>query len=174
MDVRCLDMATPPSLPPAVIRSLTVFFLGGWDLSICGDLILQGIIFAQIAHYTTLYGKDILALRAFVAVLLMITTLKSVHGLAILWIQNVEHFTDLNAALSMFTDSWPTEVNLALIALISFYIQVFFCRRLWVISKNVYILGLVVALFVFALVAAIVSVCFVLNSRYQGKERYME
>ncbi|KAJ7664269.1 hypothetical protein B0H17DRAFT_1256435, partial [Mycena rosella] len=136
------------------------FFLGGWDLSICADLILQGIIFAQIAHYTTLYGKDVLTVQAFVAVLLVITTLKSAHGLAILWIQNVEHFMDLNAALSMFTNSWPTQVNLALIALISFYVQVFFCRRLWGISKNVYILGLVVALFVFALVAAIVSCVF--------------
>ncbi|KAJ7664255.1 hypothetical protein B0H17DRAFT_952142, partial [Mycena rosella] len=129
------------------------------------DLILQGIIFAQIAHYTTLYGKDVLALRAFVFVLLIITTLKSAHGLAILWIQNVEYFMNLNAALSMFTDSWLTEVNLALIALISFYVQVFFCRRLWGISKNVYIVGLVVALFVFALVAAIVSVCFSGNLR---------
>ncbi|KAJ7658096.1 hypothetical protein B0H17DRAFT_350461 [Mycena rosella] len=151
MNLRCRDMATPPSLP------IATFFLGGWDLGICADLILQGITFAQIAHYTTLYGNDVLALRAFVAVLLMITTLKSAQGLAILWIQNVEYFMNINAALNMSTDSWPTEVNLALIALIAFYVQLFFCRRLWVISKNVYIVGLVIALFVFALVAAIVS-----------------
>ncbi|KAJ7914171.1 hypothetical protein B0H13DRAFT_2270879 [Mycena leptocephala] len=67
---------------------------------------------------------------------------------------------NLNAALSMFTESWTTEVNLALIALIAFYVQLFFCKRLWVISRNVYIVGLVVVLFVFALVAAIVSSVF--------------
>ncbi|KAF8143259.1 hypothetical protein K438DRAFT_1994071 [Mycena galopus ATCC 62051] len=124
------------------------------DLGICADLILQGIIFTQIAHYTTLYEKDALALRAFVAVLLIITTLKSVHGLVILWIQNVEYFMNLNAALSMSTDSWPTEASSG----------EFICAKpnpntdpIQVISKNIYIVGLVVGLFVFALVAAIVS-----------------
>ncbi|KAJ7899437.1 hypothetical protein B0H13DRAFT_2337078 [Mycena leptocephala] len=148
------------TLPPAVIRSLTTFFLGGWDLAICADLVLQGIVFAQIAHYTTLYGQDFLALRAFVAVLLLITTLKSAHGLAILWTQNVEYFMNLTAALSMFTNTWTTEVNLALDAFIAFYVQLFFCRRLWVISRNVYIVGVVFTLFVFALIAAIVSCVF--------------
>ncbi|KAJ7253900.1 hypothetical protein C8J57DRAFT_1076614, partial [Mycena rebaudengoi] len=138
------------------------------------DLILQGVIFAQIAHYTTLYEKDVLALRTFVAVLLIITTLKSAQGLVIFWIQNVEHFMDLKAALGMFTDSWTTEINLTLCALIAFYVQLFFCNRLWVgfsatshiqilipyrrYRGNVYIVASVLALFIFALVAAIVSV----------------
>ncbi|KAJ7820541.1 hypothetical protein B0H13DRAFT_2451573 [Mycena leptocephala] len=148
------------TFPPAVIYSLTTFYLGGWDLAICADLILQGVIFAQIAHYTTLYGNDFLAMRAFVAVLLVITTLKSAQGLAILWIQNVKYFMNLNAALSMSTSSWTTEASLALAAIVAFYVQLFFCRRLWVISRNVYIVGLVFVLFVFALVAAIVSCVF--------------
>ncbi|KAJ6501754.1 hypothetical protein DFH09DRAFT_1441576 [Mycena vulgaris] len=152
-------MATPPS-PPAVIRSLITFFLGGWDLAICADLILQGIIFAQIAHYTMLYEKDVLALRAFVAVLLIITTLKSAQGLVILWIQDVKYFMNLNAALGMSNNSWTTEFNLTLVALIAFYVQLFFCKRLWAISRNVYIVALVVVLFVFALVAAIESSVF--------------
>ncbi|KAJ7825098.1 hypothetical protein B0H14DRAFT_2596762 [Mycena olivaceomarginata] len=143
--------------PPAVIRRLVVFYLGGWDLAICADLILQGIIFAQIAHYAILYSKDVLALRVFVAVLLLITTLKSAQGLVIMWIQNVDYFMNLNAALSMFTESWTTEINLTLVALTAFCVQLFFCQRLWTISKNVYIVILVVVLFVFALVAAIVS-----------------
>ncbi|KAF7349116.1 hypothetical protein MVEN_01433800 [Mycena venus] len=153
-------MATVPSPPPAVIHSLVTFFLGGWDLAVCADLTLQGIIFAQIAHYVTLYKKDVLALRAFVAVLLIITTLKSAQGLVILWIQNVEYFMNLNAACNMFTNSWTTELNLTLAALIAFYVQLFFCKRLWTISRNVYIVSVVVALFVFALVAAIVSSVF--------------
>ncbi|KAJ7308665.1 hypothetical protein DFH08DRAFT_1088370 [Mycena albidolilacea] len=143
--------------PPAVIRRLVVFYLGDWDLAICADLILQGIIFAQIAHYAILYNNDDLALRAYVAVLLKITMLKSAQGLVIMWIQNVEYFMNLNAALSMFTESWTTEINLTLVVLTAFCVQLFFCKRLWTISKNVYIVILVVALFVFALVAAIVS-----------------
>ncbi|KAJ7825089.1 hypothetical protein B0H14DRAFT_3727016 [Mycena olivaceomarginata] len=148
-------MATAP-YPPAVIRRLVVVYLGSWDLAICADLILQGIIFAQIAHYAILY-KDDLALRAYVAVLLIITTLKSAQGLVIMWIQNVEYFMNLDAALGMFANSWTNELNVTFIALTAFYVQLFFCKRLWAISKNVYIVILVVALFVFALVAAIVS-----------------
>ncbi|KAJ7197706.1 hypothetical protein C8J57DRAFT_1487667 [Mycena rebaudengoi] len=166
-------MATPPSPPPAVIFSSIIFFLGGWDLAICGDLILQGIIFAQIAHYTTLYEKDVLALRAFVAVLLIITTLKSAQGLVILWIQNVENFMNLEAAIGMFTGSWTTEINPTFSALIAFLCPIillqtslggFLCAKphpntnpIQGISRNVYIVASVLALFVFALVAAIVS-----------------
>ncbi|KAJ6508132.1 hypothetical protein C8R45DRAFT_1207908 [Mycena sanguinolenta] len=152
-------MATAPSLPPAVIRSLIIFFLGGWNLAICADLIFQGILYAQFAHYAILYQDD-LALRVFVAVLLIITTLKSAQGLVILWIQNVDYFMNLDAALGMFTNSWTTEINLTFVALIAFYVQLFFCRRLWAISRNVYLVTFVVALFVFALVAAIVSCVF--------------
>ncbi|KAJ7090680.1 hypothetical protein C8R44DRAFT_648085, partial [Mycena epipterygia] len=131
------------------------------------DLILQGVIFAQIAHYTTLYNKDIPPLRLFVAVLLIITTVKSAQGLVILWIQNVQYFMDVEAVLNMFTTPWTTEINLALIAVIAFYVQLFFCQRLWVISRKLYIVALIVTLFVFALIAAIVSVYLTLNSRYE-------
>ncbi|KAJ7211855.1 hypothetical protein C8J57DRAFT_1604747 [Mycena rebaudengoi] len=161
-------MATPPSPPPAVIRSFIIFFLGGLDLAICGDLILQGIIFAQIADYTTLYEKDVLTMHAFVAVLLIITTLKSAQGLVILWIQNVEYFMNLEAALNMFNDSWTNQINLALCTLIAFYVQLFFCKRLWVISRNIYIVASVLALFVFALVAAIVSVVFTFVGQFKS------
>ncbi|KAJ6557565.1 hypothetical protein B0H19DRAFT_1070210 [Mycena capillaripes] len=163
-----------PSPPPDAIRSFIIFFLGGrvtlnestrrqadklQDLAVCADLVLQGIIFAQIGHYTTLYAKD--ALRGFVAVLLVLTTLKSAQQIAILWIQNVENFANLGAGANMFSSSglW-TELNPALVALISFYIQLFFCAKLYVISRNVYIVALVITLFVFALVAAIISSAF--------------
>jgi hypothetical protein len=51
-----------------------------------------------------------------------------------MWIQNVDYFMNLNAALSMFTESWTTEINLTLVALTAFYLQLFFCKRLWVSS----------------------------------------
>jgi hypothetical protein len=51
-----------------------------------------------------------------------------------MWIQNVEYFMNLDAALGMFTMSWTTELNITFIALIAFYVQLFFCKRLWVSS----------------------------------------
>jgi hypothetical protein len=59
---------------------------------------------------------------------------------AILWIQNVKYFMNFNAALSMSTSSWTTEASLALAAIVAFYVQLFFCRRLWVsLSMQSYI-----------------------------------
>ncbi|KAJ6568843.1 hypothetical protein B0H19DRAFT_1134037 [Mycena capillaripes] len=155
MDVQCFAMSASPP-PPDAFRPAITYFLGGWDLAICADLVLQGIIFAQIAHYTALYDKDALALRAFVAVLLIITTLKSAQGMVILWNQNVQHFMDIQAALGMFKTSWINRVDLALVGAIAFYVQGFFCIRLWRISRNLYIVGSIVTLFVFALIAVFI------------------
>ncbi|KAJ7127648.1 hypothetical protein C8R44DRAFT_873470 [Mycena epipterygia] len=144
-------MPTPP---------VVTFIFGGWDLGICADLILQGVVFAQFAHYVALCSKDPLALRAFVVVLLILTTLKSAQGIVILRLQNVTHFADIEAAASLFTNSWTSETNLMFGAIIAFYVQLFFCKRLWGISRNIYVVAIVLALFVFALLASIVTTAF--------------
>ncbi|KAJ6495188.1 hypothetical protein C8R45DRAFT_823996 [Mycena sanguinolenta] len=128
------------------------------DLGISGDLILQGVLFAQFAHYWSLYKKDILILRVYVFFLLFLTTLKSVQCLVILWSQNVEHFTDVGGAAGLFFNSWPAQINLTFVAFIAFYVQMFFCQRLWALSRNIYVVALVVILFLFALLASFVSV----------------
>ncbi|KAJ7127699.1 hypothetical protein C8R44DRAFT_873511 [Mycena epipterygia] len=112
-------MPTPP---------VVTFLLGAWDLGICADLVLQGVVFAQFAHYVTLYSKDILALRAFVGGLLIITTLKSAQAIAIMWSQNVTHFADIGGAAG---PTWTSEANIVFVAFIAFYVQLFFCQRLW-------------------------------------------
>ncbi|KAJ6468594.1 hypothetical protein DFH09DRAFT_1222266 [Mycena vulgaris] len=98
-----------------------------------------------------LYKTDTLFLCAFVAGLLVLTTLKSVQGLEILWIQNVQHYTDVAAAVDMFFSTWTSELNLTFL---------FFCQRLWAISRNIYLVSLIMALFVFALLASIVASVF--------------
>ncbi|KAJ6496148.1 hypothetical protein C8R45DRAFT_985101 [Mycena sanguinolenta] len=136
--------------------SEATYVLSGWDLGVYGDLVLQGVIFAQFAHYTALYKKDIFLLRAFVWGLLFLTTLKSAQGLGVMWSQNVEHFTDVEGAVGLFENTWFIQINVSFVAVIGFYVQMFFCYRLWVISKNIYMVGLIVVLFVFALLSAFV------------------
>ncbi|KAJ6488759.1 hypothetical protein C8R45DRAFT_826858 [Mycena sanguinolenta] len=127
------------------------------DLGVAGELILQGVLFAQFAHYWSLYKKDILILRVYASFLLFITTLKSVQCLVILWMQNVENFTDIGGAADLFFNAWPAQINLPFVALIAFYVQLFFCQRLWALSRNIYVVVFVVLLFLFALLAAFVS-----------------
>ncbi|KAJ6541205.1 hypothetical protein DFH09DRAFT_1393671 [Mycena vulgaris] len=143
-----------PSLPPA--RSFDII-LGGYDLGTHADLIFQGVLFAQFAHYWALYKSDILAIKFFVFGLFLATSLKSVQVIAISWVQNVELFLNASAATNLYFHHWLVQSNFVLVALIGFYVQMFFCYRLWGISKNIYTVVSVVVLLVCALVFACIS-----------------
>ncbi|KAJ7743527.1 hypothetical protein B0H14DRAFT_3514879 [Mycena olivaceomarginata] len=126
-----------PSWPVQLLDNRTMapsvtYSLGPWVLGISGDLLLQGALFTQFAHYLALYREDVPALRVFVGGLMLLTTLKSVQGIVILWKLNVDLFSNVQAALQ-FTSSSPfMKLNLVWVALIAFYVQLFFCYRLWV------------------------------------------
>jgi hypothetical protein len=51
---------------------------------------------------------------------------------AIMWIQNVTTFGDLEAASNLWRKHWLWKVTIMLEATTEFYVQMFFCRRLWV------------------------------------------
>ncbi|KAJ7310069.1 hypothetical protein DFH08DRAFT_1046626, partial [Mycena albidolilacea] len=169
---------TPPALPsfamsPTLPLPVVAFVLGGWDLGISGDLLLQGVIFAQFAHYTTRYKRDIPLLRAFVWGLLFLTTLKSAQGLGILWSQNVQHFTDVEGAADLFFMTWFLQLNVSFVAVIVFYVQMFFCYRLWAISKKFLLVAFILVLFVFALLSAIVSSVFTFTKDHLQNDRWI-
>ncbi|KAF7350325.1 hypothetical protein MVEN_01337000 [Mycena venus] len=133
------------------------YSLGPWVLGISGDLLLQGTLFTQFAHYLALYREDAPALRVFVGGLMLLTTSKSVQGIVILWKLNVDLFSDVQAALEFTASSPFMKLNPAWVALIAFYVQLFFCYRLWIISRNIYFVAAVLSLFVFAFIAACIS-----------------
>jgi hypothetical protein len=51
---------------------------------------------------------------------------------AFMWIQNVTLFENLEAIYNLWNTNWVTEMTLLLEAGIMFYVQLFFCHRLWV------------------------------------------
>ncbi|KAJ7276678.1 hypothetical protein C8J57DRAFT_1583844 [Mycena rebaudengoi] len=108
------------------------FILGGWDLGTHADLILQGILFAQFTNYWSRYYKsDSFSMKLFVLGLCIATTFKSAHAIALVWTQNVEYFMDLEKAVNMFFTNWLSQSTVIIGAIIGFYVQAFFCRRLW-------------------------------------------
>ncbi|KAJ7292154.1 hypothetical protein C8J57DRAFT_1705452 [Mycena rebaudengoi] len=142
-------------MPPLPV---VTYVLGGWNLGTHADLILQGILFAQFTNYwSRFYKSDSLPLKLFVLGLLLATTLKSAQAIALVWIQNVEYFMDLKKAANMSFGNWVTQINGIMGAVIGFSVQAFFCRRLWLISNNIYMVAFVVLLFIFGLVAAITA-----------------
>ncbi|KAJ7288237.1 hypothetical protein C8J57DRAFT_1214430 [Mycena rebaudengoi] len=150
-------------MPPLPV---VTFVLGGWDLGTHADLILQGILFAQFTNYWSRYYKsDSLSLKLFVLGLCIATTIRSAQAIAFVWVQNVEYFADIKKASQMFNTNWVAQSTALIAAIIGFSVQAFFCRRLWIISNNIYVVAFVVLLFVFGLISAIVQTAFTFSGQ---------
>ncbi|KAJ7887403.1 hypothetical protein B0H13DRAFT_2666478 [Mycena leptocephala] len=151
-----------PSLP-----AVSTLF-GVLDFALCADLLLQGVLCAQFAHYTDMNQRDSVRMKLFVAGLALLTTLKTVQVLAITWIQNAALFENLEAVHNLLNIKWLTQTNLILEACMAFYVQFFFCHRLWTLSHNVYIVVVTISLFIFALAAASVATYFFTSASITG------
>ncbi|KAF7342293.1 hypothetical protein MVEN_01817500 [Mycena venus] len=131
---------------------ITLF--GVLDLASGTDLFLQGVLCGQFAHYTNVNEQDSWLMKLFVAGLALLTTLKTVQILAIRWTQNVALFQNLEAVVNLWHTEWISRPTLILGAVIVFYVQMFFCHRLWILSHNRYIVVAAVTTFIFAIAAA--------------------
>lgn len=134
-----------------------LFFLGPWLVGLCLDLFLQGILSSQFSNYYSWYGKtDGIGLKVAVGVLAIVTSLKSIQCFAIVWIQLIDNFLDLQTAINMRFVTWYQIGNPLMVAFIGFYVQMYFCYRLWVVSKLWWVPLPIIFLFLFALIAAMV------------------
>ncbi|KAJ7838952.1 hypothetical protein B0H13DRAFT_2367098 [Mycena leptocephala] len=109
--------------PPSTLLSIL-------NLASFADLFLQGVLCPQFAHYTNVNKHDSGRMKLFVAGLALLTTLKSIQVLAIMYIQTVTLSQNLAAITHLWHAQWI--MNSALPeAVIVFFVQVFFCHRLW-------------------------------------------
>ncbi|SJL14136.1 uncharacterized protein ARMOST_17591 [Armillaria ostoyae] len=130
-------------------------------------------------NYYAWYGKsDTWKLTAGVGALAVMTTLKTIqalyaffsffsccadhHGSAIVWVQDIVYFNDLNSALQMRFSVWYQMGNPIMVAFIAFYVQCYFCHRLWAISSTRYwVVSPILFLYVFSLGAAAVATYYI-------------
>ncbi|KAJ7726234.1 hypothetical protein B0H16DRAFT_1894857 [Mycena metata] len=134
------------------------------DLTLGADLFLQGVLCAQFAHYTNVNKQDSVWMKLFVAGLALLTTLKTIQVLAMISIQNVVLFESPGATHDVGGRKWLGLMNLILEACVAFYVQLFFCHRLWTLSHNVYIIIVAISLFISALVTASAAAYFASTS----------
>ncbi|KAG7443968.1 uncharacterized protein BT62DRAFT_934552 [Guyanagaster necrorhizus] len=138
-------------MPPGSASTL----LGLWFVGLFLDLYLQGILSAQ---------TDKLTVRASVGFLALITTLESIQReltwrkSAIVWVQLVEDFADIQSAGQSLVTAWYEVGNPLMVALISFYVQCYYCYRLWIISERWWIVLPIMLVCIFAIIAAILTV----------------
>ncbi|KAJ7314612.1 hypothetical protein DFH08DRAFT_428921 [Mycena albidolilacea] len=149
---------------PSTQTEMETYTLGTWDLAVCSCLLLQGVLCAQFAHYMSLNKRDSIWMKLFVAGLVLMTTLKIVQSLAIMWIQNVTTFGDLEAGSNLWRKHWLWKVTIMLEATTEFYVQMFFCRRLWAISRNAYFVIICIVSFLLGLITGVVATFYLFTS----------
>ncbi|KAJ6541476.1 hypothetical protein B0H19DRAFT_1173322 [Mycena capillaripes] len=153
-------MHSHPQMPSQQTSAQTAT-LGGWDISISVVLFLQGVLCGQFAYYTNVNKRDSVWLKLFVAGLALLTTLKTIQVLAVMWIQNVTLFHNPEAASSLWETYWVPKLSPIFESVAAVYVQSFFCRRLWKISHNAYIVVVCMTSFTLALVSGGVTVWFI-------------
>ncbi|KAJ7138888.1 hypothetical protein C8R46DRAFT_1200961 [Mycena filopes] len=142
-------------------RRLAIFWLGPWLVGGCLDLLLQGVLMSQFVNYFTFYRDDKAAFRLVVGGLVLLTVLKSIHAFAIMWIQSIPYFGDLQGAILLNYTTWWQSGNPLMVALIGLYVQAYFCFRLYVISKRWYVVVPIATLFFFGFLSIVVATYFI-------------
>jgi len=149
-------------------RHAVDFQLGPWLIGVCVDLLLQGIVLTQIANYFGWYREDKRVLRMLVAILGLLTIVKSAEGFAIIWIQLMVHYGDLEGAVLLNSNGWWEHSHPLMVAGIGLYVQSFFCFRLWTISKSLIVVSPSVALFLSAVSSITVAMYLISDENPTG------
>jgi len=124
-----------PKMTPEDLQQAQ-YLLGPWLIGSFLDVLFQGILFCQFTHYFDLYRDDKLIVKLSVVGLIIITTLKSVQSFALIWIQNILYFNDLEGAILLDYTTWWQSGNSLMVASIGLYVQMFFLNRLYAISDR--------------------------------------
>ncbi|KAJ7112519.1 hypothetical protein C8R44DRAFT_741605 [Mycena epipterygia] len=111
------------------------------------DLVLQGVLWCELANYYSWYGDDKKTLKIIVGVLALGTCLKSIQAFAVIWIKFVVHFNDFEGAMILsFTARWESGNA----------VMSYCCFRLWVISQKWYVAAPIQFLAVFGFLSIVV------------------
>ncbi|KAJ7260307.1 hypothetical protein B0H12DRAFT_1181987 [Mycena haematopus] len=143
-------------------ETLVKSFLGPWLVGSCLELVLMGVLSCQqFVNYFNWYPNDGRVLRIAVAILCILNVLKSAECFATLWIFLINHFGDIDYNLQLSTTGWWDTANPLMVAILDFYVQCYFCTRLWAVSKRWWVVTPVFTLFVFALVSMTVGTYYI-------------
>ncbi|KAJ6562180.1 hypothetical protein B0H19DRAFT_1259762 [Mycena capillaripes] len=142
-------------------QRLVDFKLGPWIIGCCLDLILQGALFTQFANYFAWYRDDKTTLKAAVCGLFLLTSLKSIQSFVIIWNHAVILFGNLQGAILLNFTVWFETGNPIMVAAIGFYVQSYFCYRLYVVSGKSYVVAPVATIFIFAFFAMAVATYYI-------------
>ncbi|KAI0789366.1 hypothetical protein C8Q75DRAFT_157264 [Abortiporus biennis] len=118
------------------------------------SLFLSGAVTIQAILYFRSHSGDRRIFRILVAVVWVLDLLHSAMLCNADWYYFIANFGDLNTTLQI---PWQIAITIALTALITFLIHLFFSYRIYLLSKNIYIIIPILLITTFRLSAALVS-----------------
>ncbi|KAF7368030.1 hypothetical protein MSAN_00868800 [Mycena sanguinolenta] len=133
----------------------------GQFIGACLDFVLMGVLAYQSVNYARWYPEDGRGIRIAVAVLCLLNVLKSAECFASLWIFMIDHFGDIQYDLQLTITGWWDTANPLMVGLLNFYVQCYFCTRLWAISRRWWVVAPIFTLFVFAQVSMILGTYYI-------------
>ncbi|KAJ7151773.1 hypothetical protein C8R43DRAFT_886612 [Mycena crocata] len=139
------------------------FVLGPWLIGLTFELSLMGVLACQFVNYWTWYRDDKRSLRIAVAVLGLLNVLKSIHSFAAMWILLIENFEDLANVFALSTAAWWNSGAPVMVAVLDFYVQCYFCSRLWRLSKRWYVVAPIFILLAFALISMVIGTFYIVQ-----------
>ncbi|KAF7360854.1 hypothetical protein MSAN_01114800 [Mycena sanguinolenta] len=92
------------------------FALGPWLIGSCVELLFQGVLSCQFTNYFSYYKDDTRAMKIVVAILAVLTTLKSMQSFAIIWVTFISYFGDVDGAILLNYTAWVSRLLILLIA----------------------------------------------------------
>ncbi|KAJ7653746.1 hypothetical protein B0H17DRAFT_1100548 [Mycena rosella] len=113
------------------------YLLGPLLIGTCISLVFQGVLSTQFVNYFGTFRTDPVRLKVAVGILALLTYLNAIHLIATQWIRLILHFGDFPNPVGS-NDPLPIEAGIVLAA-IPFLVQIYFCVRLHMISKKLYI-----------------------------------
>ncbi|KAJ7018445.1 hypothetical protein C8F04DRAFT_1356286 [Mycena alexandri] len=146
---------------------LVKFFLGPWLIGSCLELILMGVLSCQFVNYYNWYPNDGRGLPIAVAILCLLNVLKSAECFASLWIFLINHFGDIQYDLQLSVTGWWDTANPLLVAILDFYVQCYFCTRLWAVSQRWWVVTPIFTLFVFGLISMVMGTYYIATLQEQ-------
>ncbi|KAJ7874486.1 hypothetical protein B0H14DRAFT_3437651 [Mycena olivaceomarginata] len=140
---------------------LVKFFLSPWLIGSCLELVLMGVLSCQFVNYYDSYSNDGRGLPIAVAILCLLHMLKSAECFAFLWIFLIDHFGDVQYDLQLTVTGWWNSGNPLMVAILDFYVQCYFCARLWAVSRRWWVSAPIFTLFVFALGSMVIGTYYI-------------
>ncbi|KAJ7185351.1 hypothetical protein C8R46DRAFT_376992 [Mycena filopes] len=161
---------TPPS---AAFVAHRVDTLGPWVLGAFLDCMLMGIILCQALTFFRTRSQEQTAFQKYcfwlVVVVLTLSTLKTFQLMAVVWVQNVNDFANPDVARLRVATAW-WQVTLPLMTgIIGFTVQSFFCLRYYLLSRNIYLVALIVCSMSLGLAAIVLTLHFILAVNVKAK-----